>query len=227
MEEDILRGNIVSLLLPEGFGVERQLVLCLLACLHQPVGSFTTTQGLHDRSTAGAGVGLGRAVHEAVEEVSQSVQSQIWLATHGVVLKQIGSVKRDGRMEVRGERQQFPKTAPVGIAVLGVSLARVVYVVLLLGFDNRSRFQLFIILIWDITEDLFIVIIVLLWLIDQGRETCEGLLKLPDHEENTADERGLVHAEYLDKTLDKCLDSADVQIVLERLVQEIQVERLL
>ncbi len=85
---------------------------------------------------------------------------------------------------------------------------RVVYVVLLLGYDNRSRFQLFIVS-WDITEDLFIVIIVL-WLIDPRQRPVKVA---PGSCENTADERGLVHAEYLDKTLTNALT-----FVVERLI---------
>ncbi len=62
------------------------------------------------------------------------------------------------------------------MAPVGIVCARIVYVVHSYWLRQQGRFQLFIILIWDITgENLFIVIIVLLWLIDRGQKTCEGL----------------------------------------------------
>jgi adenylate kinase family enzyme len=111
--------------------------------------------------------------------------------------------------------------------VLRITLARVVSVVLLRLGLHRDRCWLLIVLIGHVTEDLFTIALIVLGLIKQRPEASECLLQLADEVKDTADKRRLVHSENLNNTLNKRLDTADIQIVLKGFEQQVQVKGLL
>lgn len=86
------------------------------------------------------------------------------------------------------------------------------------GFAIDSRCRCIghrLIAIHSVLVHLLIIFTVILGVRQERLEVGESGPKLGDEEEDTAGKRGLVQVDYLQHSLDECLDSADIDVVLE------------
>ena len=130
-------------------------------------------------------------------------------------------------MEVANEWKKFPQARLLGVAVLWISLASIVDTFLAWLFigtiwvHKRLAESLWFLycwlsLLWDIAENLFIIITAIFWIGNHGCKARERGLKLSDQVQDTANEWWLVESDDLDKPLSESLDSLDVEVGLER-----------
>lgn len=122
----------------------------------------------------------------------------------------------------------LPETAPVGIAVLGVSLPTIICCDTpdrrgVAGFRRDVEWAN---VIPNIPIDLGTLFLVILGNIKESVEIGEGILQLGNEEQNTTSKGRLVQIQHLHQPLDKSLDSSNVNIVLHGTVEQVQVESL-